>query len=123
MVSPNNPISRIWATIASGNSSACSSSTACGSTSRSTKRRTLPTISPRSSGSVGGTRGASAMAETLQPVLVDPALITENNVSMPPAPLHHALQSAARQHGERTALLFGEERWTYAELDRRADGF
>src|SRR3954454_4956514 len=123
MVSPNNPISRICATIASGNSSACSSSIARGCTSRATKRRTLPTISAQSSGSVGVTRGPSAMPETVPPVRVDPALNTENNVSMPRAPLHHALETAAGRHGGRVALLVGDERWTYADLGRRAEAF
>ena len=52
MVTPNSPRSRMPSTIAAGYSSACSSSDATGSTSRSTKRRTVPTSSARTSGSV-----------------------------------------------------------------------
>jgi long-chain acyl-CoA synthetase len=42
---------------------------------------------------------------------------------MPPAPLHRALESAAHEHGDRAALLFGDDCWTYRELDRNADTF
>jgi hypothetical protein len=51
-VTPNSPRSRIPSTIAAGYSSACSRSEATGSTSRSTKRRTVPMSSARTSGSV-----------------------------------------------------------------------
>jgi long-chain acyl-CoA synthetase len=42
---------------------------------------------------------------------------------MPLAPLHHALEAAAQRYGDRAALFFGDDRWTFAELDRRADAF
>jgi long-chain acyl-CoA synthetase len=42
---------------------------------------------------------------------------------MPLGPLHHPLESAAQRHGDQAALLDGGARWTYRELDRRADDF
>src|SRR4029079_1297209 len=52
MVTPKSPMAFICSTMASGYSSACSSSDATGTTSRSTKRRTAPISSSRTSGSV-----------------------------------------------------------------------
>lgn len=42
---------------------------------------------------------------------------------MPAAPLHRSLEAAAQRYGDRAALLFGDDRCTYRELDQWADGF
>jgi len=35
--------------------------------------------------------------------------------------LAHFLRQAGRRHGERIGLVWGEARWSWAELDRRVD--
>jgi len=38
-------------------------------------------------------------------------------------PLHHALEAAARDYGDRPALLFGDDSCTYTEVNTRAEAF
>ncbi len=42
---------------------------------------------------------------------------------MQPAPVHRGLEAAAQRHGDRAALLVGDDRSTYRELNRQADAF
>jgi acyl-CoA synthetase (AMP-forming)/AMP-acid ligase II len=42
---------------------------------------------------------------------------------MAAALMHHALEQAAARFGDRDAVWAGDRRWSFRELDRRADGF
>ena len=52
---------------------------------------------------------------------------TENNVSVSvgstPNLMHRGLERAADERGDRDAVLVGDDRWTYADLDRLASSF
>src|SRR6478672_13827782 len=37
--------------------------------------------------------------------------------------MHHGLERAADQFGHRDAVLFGDERWSFAELEARSNAF
>ncbi len=118
---PNSPMSRIWATMSVGKASSCSRSDATGMTSRATKRFTVSMISRRTSGSVGV---VTAMTRTVAGHEVDVDLKIENDVPIAAdGLLHHGLTRAAATHGDRPALLVGEETWTFADLDGRSNAF
>src|ERR1700729_2525077 len=99
MVTPKSPRARICSTMASGKVSERSRSAATGMTSRATKRRTVSMISERTSTSVAPTFG----------------------LLMAPSLMHRRLESAAEKRPDHVAVLAGDDRWTYGELDRAAN--
>src|ERR1700683_1002994 len=116
MVTPKRPSARICSTIFSGKVSDRSRSEATGITSRCTKRRTVATISDRTSSSSGT---AFLTAITIHFTGVDAeSQFGEECFPMATSLMHRGLESAAARFPDHVAVLAGEDRWTYGELDR-----
>jgi long-chain acyl-CoA synthetase len=66
----------------------------------------------------------SAMAGILYAVSVDDDLNTENNVSVTvTGTMHGVLGSAAARHGGREAVAFGDEHWSFRDLEGLSNAF
>jgi long-chain acyl-CoA synthetase len=47
----------------------------------------------------------------------------ENNVSVNAPPMHGVLEEAAVRFGDRTAVRFGDDRWSFRDLDEQSNAF
>src|SRR3984957_13703291 len=122
MVTPKRPSARICSTIFSGYVSVRSRSEATGVTSPSPKRRTVSMISVRTSSSVAAGRGLLIAPITIHFAGVDAgSQFREECFPMEASLMHHGLESAADKLPEQVAVLAGDDRWTYRELDRAAN--
>src|SRR3984957_20416056 len=122
MVTPKSPRARICSTMASGKVSERSRSEATGMTSRATKRRTVSMISDRTSSSVAPVFGLLMAPITIHFVGVDAeSQFGEECFPMATSLMHRGLESAAEKLPDRVAVLAGDDRWTYGELDRAAN--
>src|SRR3984885_13060699 len=122
MVTPKRPSARICSTIFSGYVSVRSRSEATGMTSRSTKRRTVSMISDRTSSSVAAGRGLLIAPITIHFAGVDAeSQFREECFPMASSLMHRGLETAAQKFPEHVAVLAGDERWTYGELERAAN--
>src|SRR5271154_3900441 len=122
MVTPKRPSARICSTMASGKVSVRSRSEATGMTSRSTKRRTVSMISDRTSSSVATGRGLLIAPITIHFAGVDAeSQFGEECFPMATSLMHRGLESAAARDPHHVAILAGDDRWTYGELDRAAN--
>ena len=91
-------------------------------TSRSTKRRTVSMISDRTSSSVAAGRGLLIAPITIHFAGVDAeSQFGEECFPMATSLMHHGLESAAEKLPDHVAVLAGDDRWTYGELDRAAN--
>src|SRR6202044_656644 len=122
MVTPKRPSARICSTMASGKVSERSRSAATGMTSRATKRWTVSMMADRTSSSVAAGRGLLIAPITIHFAGVDAeSQFREECFPMAASLMHHGLESAAEKLPDHTAVLAGDDRWTYGELDRAAN--
>src|ERR1700729_1815954 len=122
MVTPKSPRARICSTMASGKVSDRSRSEATGMTSRATKRRTVAMISDRTSSSVPAGRELLIAPITIHFAGVDAeSQFGEECFPMATSLMHSGLESAAETLPDHVAVLAGDDRWTYGELDRAAN--
>ena len=92
-------------------------------TSRSTKRRTVSMISDRTSSSVAVRMYGLLIAPiTIHFAGVDAeSQFGEECFPMATGLMHRGLESAAERFPDHVAVLAGDDRWTYGELDRAAN--
>src|SRR3984885_5747159 len=122
MVTPKSPRACICSTMASGKVSDRSRSEATGMTSRATKRRTVSMISDRTSSSVATVFGLLMAPITIHFLGVDAeSQFGEECFPMATSLMHRGLESAAEKLPDHVAVLAGDDRWTYGELDRAAN--